>query len=127
MARGREAEVEVAFELVREGPGGSIALDAQDHPHIALPLVEAGVARYTRFDGAQWASEDVLDSSDIPAGTRLTLTEASGTSTIQGVLHVRNEGDDKSPPTRIALYRSDDATLDEGDRTDDAIAGALGP
>jgi hypothetical protein len=45
----------------------------------------------------------------------LTVVAGAGESTIQGVLHVRNEGDDKSQSTRIALYLSDDATLDVGD------------
>lgn len=195
------------------GPGGSLALDALDRPHVALPLTEIGTVRYAHFDGAQWVSEDVYDPNDVPASvqnlpegvalaldpdgrpqilfatsfigaggsvmaafhayydgrfwggsllkkknatrylglvsgpdgvmhgvyslssgelakssylraalhdlagewTSLSFSEASGTSTIQGVLHVRNEGDDKSPSTRIALYLSDDATFDAGD------------
>jgi hypothetical protein len=195
------------------GPGGTIALDALDHPHFALPLSETGHLHYKRFDGAQWVTDEVYDPNDVQAGvqivpegaalaldpdgrpqilfaasfigaggdvtaafhaffdgaewsgallkkknatryvslvsgpdgvahgaygltsgelqkpsylraalsdlagewTSLTFTEASGTSTIQGVLHVRNEGDDKSPSTRIALYLSDDAIFDAGD------------
>jgi hypothetical protein len=47
--------------------------------------------------------------------TSLGLTEKAGTRTVTGILHVRNEGDGKSPSTRIAVYLSDDATLDSGD------------
>jgi hypothetical protein len=195
------------------GPGGSLALDALDRPHVVLPLSEIGTIRYSHFDGMQWVEDDVYDPNDVPAGllnvpegaalsldpdgrpqllfatsfvgaggsvtaafhayydgifwagsllkkknatrylalasdaegvghgvyslpsgelakakylraalhdlagewTSLEVTEDAGTSTVFGVLHVRNEGDDKSPSTRIALYLSDDAALDEGD------------
>jgi hypothetical protein len=58
-----------ATELAQTGGyGGSLALDSQDRPHVALPLYEIGAIRYSHFDGMEWISEDVFDPNDLPTG-----------------------------------------------------------
>ena len=79
--------------------------DGVAHGVFALPSNELQTSKYLRV-----ALHDLTGE-----WTTLGFTEKEGTRTVTGILHVRNEGDDKSPSTRIALYLSDDATLDSGD------------
>ncbi len=87
------------FVALTSGP------DGVTHGAYAVASGELEKSRYLRVALHDLAGE----------WTSLGFTEAAGTSKVTGILHVRNEGDDKSPSSRIALYLSDDATLDPGD------------
>jgi hypothetical protein len=46
----------------------SLALDSLGLPRVALALSAPATIRYSRFDGAQWVSEDLYDPNDFTGG-----------------------------------------------------------
>ncbi|MFI5317406.1 MAG: CARDB domain-containing protein [Myxococcota bacterium] len=71
----------VSEELAPEpARGASLALDSLGLPRVALALSDPATIRYSRFDGAQWVSEDLYDPNDFgsslvndPRGAALAL------------------------------------------------------
>jgi hypothetical protein len=49
---------------------GSLALDSLGHPHFAQPVWDPGTIRHRWFDGSEWHTEDLYDSTDLPFGTQ---------------------------------------------------------
>lgn len=73
------------------------------------------LVRPTALDTQQGRSVRVTLPDLTGEWTSLAATEKNGTTRVDGVLQVRNDGADKSKSVRIAIYLSEDATLDATD------------